>query len=79
MTVQAKVRCIGNAPPQHITDGSMQTARFTPVADLEGSNAEWSKWTPYGYIELAITNPDAFGQFVPGVEYLLTFEAVSAP
>ena len=76
MSVQAKVRCIGNSPPQWDTAGTMRMARFTPVydADPEHPNFAWSQATPSGYIELAITNAAAFDKFEPGAEYLLTFD-----
>jgi hypothetical protein len=76
VTVQAKVRCIGNSPPQWDSAGTTMIARFTPVydADPDSPNFEWSQATPSGYIELAITNAAAFGAFEPGQEYLLTFE-----
>jgi hypothetical protein len=76
MSVQAKVRCIGNSPPQWDSTGTMRMARFTPVYDSDPSspNFEWSRATPSGYIELAITNEAAFVAFEPGREYLLTFD-----
>ena len=82
MTVQAKVRCIGNSTPQYYPagDNSMRLVRFTPVHDPnpEHPNFEWSQATPSGYIELAVTNSAAFNKFEVGSEYLLTFEAVTS-
>lgn len=82
MTIQAKVRCIGNSPPPWDNGGSSgsQIARFTPVYDSDPSapNFEWSKYTPSGYIELTITSEAAFSAFEVGAEYLLTFEPVTA-
>ena len=79
MSVQAKVRCIGNSSPQWDTAGTMRIARFTPVYDADPShpNFEWSQATPAGYIELTITNDAAFDKFEPNAEYLLTFEPAS--
>jgi hypothetical protein len=76
MTVQAKVRCIGNSSPQWDSAGTMRLARFTPVYDSDPAspNFEWSQATPSGYLELAITSAAAFGAFEVGQEYLLTFE-----
>ena len=76
MTVQAKVRCIGNSPPAWDTGATMRIARFTPVYDSDPShpNFEWSQATPSGYVELTITNEAAFSKFEPGTEYLLTFD-----
>jgi hypothetical protein len=78
VSVQAKVRCIGNGRPAwHSEDNdSARVARFTPVAtsDPADPNYEWSQYTPSGYMELHVTNPDAFNKFEVGKEYLLTFE-----
>jgi len=76
VSVQAKVRCIGNSSPQWDSAGTMRLARFTPVYDADPSspNFAWSQATPSGYIELAITNEAAFSKFEPGQEYLLTFD-----
>lgn len=35
-------------------------------------NKPWSLWTPSGKFEVTITNPEAFGAFEPGKNYLLT-------
>lgn len=79
MSVQAKVRCIGNSRPPYYPDSQpddMRSVRFTPVYDSDPShpNFEWSAATPSGHIELTITNPAAFGKFEVNKEYLLTFE-----
>jgi len=78
MSVQAKVRCIGNSAPQWDSAGTMRMARFTPVydADPAAPNFEWSQATPSGYLELCITNEAAFSKFEVGREYLLTFDLV---
>jgi len=79
VTVKAKVRCIGNSTPPYYQGDSFRLARFTPVHDADPShpNFEWSQATPSGYIELGISNPDAFDKFEVGSEYLLTFEKES--
>jgi hypothetical protein len=78
VTVYAKVRCIGNSAPPYYRDDNdtFRLVRFTPVydADPKHPNFEWSQATPSGYIELGVSNPDAFGKFEVGSEYLLTFE-----
>lgn len=76
MSIQAKVRCIGNSPPPWNSDGSVRVARFTPVYDSDPShpNFAWSQATPSGYVELTITNEEAFSKFKPNTEYLLTFD-----
>lgn len=47
-------------------------------SDPSNENYSWSKLTPGGVIQMNITNPDAFNQFVVGHEYLLTFTDVTA-
>jgi hypothetical protein len=42
-----------------------------PVCDK--LNEQWSKWTPAGEIKLTINNPDCFGKFIVGKEYLVNF------
>jgi len=37
-------------------------------------NEEWASASPSGKLELTIANPAALEQFVPGREFLLTFE-----
>lgn len=78
MSIVAKVRCIGNGPAPYDTSGAdeFRIVRFTAVYDPDAAsrNYEWSKATPYGYVELAVTKPEAFGRFEVGHEYLLTFE-----
>jgi hypothetical protein len=79
--VQAKVRCIGNNTPQWAAESdTMRIARFTSVYDAnpDHPNFKWSQATPSGYLELTITNPDAFNQFEMNKEYLVTFEPVES-
>ena len=82
MTVQAKVRCIGNMVPQYSEQDAEgpRVVRFTPVWDPDPSspNHEWSQATPSGYMELYITNPGAYGTFTVGAEYMISFEEVPA-
>jgi hypothetical protein len=35
------------------------------------ANKPWSKYTPAGEFSATITNPEAFGKFEPGKDYLL--------
>lgn len=74
--VQAKVRCVWNKPTQYSTEASpCHVVRFTPVysSDPESENYTWSKYTPAGFMEMSVTNPAAFEQFVENKEYILTF------
>lgn len=75
MTVVAKMICDG------IEDASPDAAqwrrvRLRPVyaSGPDDPNASWSRHTPSGSVDLMITNPAAFQQFVSGREYLVTFE-----
>ena len=53
-----------------------ETISFQPAVYGE-ENKTWSKFTPSGSLSMTVTNPDVFGKFVPGKEYLLNFsEAV---
>ena len=69
MTVTAKFRV------QQIAD---TTVRMEAVV-RDGENVDWSQWTPWGSIEMGITNPAALEQFEEGAEYTLTFERTGAP
>ena len=37
-------------------------------------NAEWSRWTPSGAIDMTITNPDAWPLFEYGTELTVLFQ-----
>lgn len=39
----------------------------------EEANKSWSKWTPSGSLEMAITNPEAIAKFEIGKSYFLDF------
>jgi hypothetical protein len=49
-------------------------AAYAP--DPKHPNYEFWKATPTAQLEMTINNPDAFGVFVSGRQYLLTFERV---
>ena len=55
---------------------SQKSVRLAPVYGKDGSeNAEWSKYTPSGQIEMTITNEAALAQFGIGKEFYVTFDA----
>ena len=56
---------------------SQEHVRLRPVysSDPESENAQWSKWTPAGSIELHINNPGAFGKLPLGKEFYVDFIA----
>lgn len=63
MTVQARMKCT-----QSTDYGTHRDVHLAPVTTGPG-NETYSKFTPCGKLELTITNPDAFNQFVPGKVY----------
>ena len=72
MSVQAKFKCTS------VTDyGADKAVTLSAVTSGPG-NESWAKYTPGGEVKLTITNPAAYEQFRPGVEYLLSFEEVRA-
>jgi hypothetical protein len=51
----------------HLGDKQSEQIKLRAVYGQEGSpNAQWSKWTPNGFLELSITNPGAWGKVLPG-------------
>ena len=51
----------------YLGDKQSEHIKLRAVYGQEGSsNAQWSKWTPNGSLELSITNPDAWGKVLPG-------------
>lgn len=73
--VRAKFRC---QSIQHIlTNTPGDTAAnlmFQPVYDNgDGTNKDWSKYTPNGKLEMTVTNPDAIAKFELGKAYYLDF------
>jgi hypothetical protein len=72
MSVRAKFRC--RAVEHRGEDQRMVT--FDAVSAETPENKTWSKYTPWGEIKMAITNPAAFEQFEPGQEYMVDFTAV---
>jgi hypothetical protein len=69
--IKAKFKCISisvNPGP----DLAMHVNLQAVTADSE-ENKTFSKYTPYGNLDITITNPSAFGAFKPGAEYILDF------
>lgn len=48
--------------------------RLEAVTSSDPTNAEWSRYTPSGYITMAVTNPAAWGKFVQGQSYFIDFQ-----
>lgn len=73
-TVQAKfwVQNIQHQGPQSSEVEPVATVTLVPVYG-DGENADWSKYTPSGKIEMCITNPTAIEQFEVGASYIVSF------
>jgi hypothetical protein len=74
--VKAKFRCIEKAEraSQYGTAGSVNGSVVKLAAVAGDENKEWSRYTPWGNLEMQIDNPAAMDQFVVGKDYILTFE-----
>lgn len=59
----------------HIPGKSREEVRLTPVIgeSKDDPNREWSTATPTGTIEATISNPDAWGFYEAGEEYMVKF------
>ncbi len=70
MTIRAKFHC------NSITDnGYSKNASLTAVYGKEGENADFSKATPSGSLQISIDNDTKAADFFqPRKEYYLTFE-----
>lgn len=53
-----------------------ETVALRAVCGDSEENKTWSKYTPCGSLQMVITNPEVFGKFVPGNEYMLDFTEV---
>jgi hypothetical protein len=72
MAVRAKMTCVMNKVDAQYPD--QQQVRLEAVySNGDDANASWSKDTPSGRLELSITNPEAFNQFVVGKTYHVDF------
>jgi hypothetical protein len=75
MTVRAKCRVTGRHEYSSVGKDAgitQVTVHLQPVYD-EGSNSQWSKYTPSGDLQLTITNPEAYNQFQLGKAYFVDF------
>ena len=65
-----KTRCKFRCDSVLATEGA-KTVVLTAATEADDDNKEWSKWTPSGRLELAITNLPASEMFTPGEFYFL--------
>lgn len=57
----------------HHAHGARTVKLSAVTADGIPENERFHKWTPSGSIEMAVDNPAAFEQFVPGAFYFIDF------
>jgi hypothetical protein len=69
MSVRAKMVC---RAVEHRGEDQRMVILEAVTADTP-ENKVWSKWTPWGEVRLAITNPAAFEQFEVGKVYIADF------
>ena len=68
--IRAKFKCL--SVTRH--EGNCEVVTFAAANGSMGSaNAQWSKWTPNGSLNMTINNPEALGRFAPGKFYFLDF------
>lgn len=79
MKVRAKFMCHGVNNLYTIGDGVCAIVTMAPVYGDGADNAEWSKWTPQGKLEMTITNPTAIEAFNLGKAYFLEFTPEGEP
>lgn len=65
--LKAKFKCVSVTRRADDTE----TIGLMPVIGNNGENAQWSKFTPNGNLEMVISNPAAQGLIQPGREYFL--------
>lgn len=75
MAVRAKMTVTGIEDGTYV-EGKRATFYAVYDSDPASPNHEWSKWTPWGKLELDITNPAAFDQFEIGKTYWVDIHPV---
>jgi hypothetical protein len=79
--LKAKMKVYSNKPGSLAGDGSKASEQVTLSAvwsdDKNSENYSYSQATPNATLNMYISNPQAFGFFEEGAEYVLTFERVS--
>jgi hypothetical protein len=78
--IKAKMQVYANKPGSLDTDGKKMSEQVSLSAvysaDPESENYSFSKATPGAYLNMTISNPEAFDYFEEGKEYIVTFEKV---
>jgi hypothetical protein len=71
--IRAKMRCVAVTRD----DSGGEKVQLRPAYGK--GNEAWSKATPGGDLWLAISNPEAQGRFVPGLDYFLDLHTAAVP
>ena len=50
---------------------TMESVKLTAFKELSNDNIDWAAATPFAEFQASITNPSAFGSFIPGETYLV--------
>jgi hypothetical protein len=75
--VRAKFR-VSSVSTTSYGPGTQDQSAVEMSAVTDDSNKTWSKWTPSGSVKMTINNPDAMGQFKPGMTFFLDFTEAPA-
>lgn len=57
--------------------GNSEVLIMSPVTTGSEENKSFAQWTPWGRLELGISNPNLLGTFKPGDEYIVDFTKVT--
>ena len=80
MQVKAKLKVSGitenNWGPGSSKSGESIDMYAVYSPDKESENYSYSQATPFAHLNISVTNPDAWGFFEGGAEYVITFEKV---
>lgn len=71
--VRAKFLVVSVEPSSAGGEVTSKTVRLRPVSGDSDENRTFWEATPAGSLEMTITNPLAFDQFLPGQSYYIDF------
>lgn len=71
--VRAKFLVVSVEPNSADGETTSKTVRLRPVHNDSAENRAFWEATPAGHMEMTITNPLAFDQFLPGQSYYIDF------
>jgi hypothetical protein len=80
--IKAKMSVSSLTPQNYAADGSKSGEVVDLYAvhssDPTSENYSYSKATPNAHLNMVINNPEAFGFFTPGKQYIVTFEEAAS-